>query len=145
MKNLIIYVFVALVGFMNTGCHETPVGYLDTENAEYLPNTMTIRNELDPVADRIRIENEAPWVSTKISGVLGTNPLVFSIVDVKSNDVDDAAVAYFLNNVYVQGLGRIYYPINTDTKPGSYTISLGVQNSGDYYHVIEDAMTIIVE
>ncbi|MBD8489062.1 hypothetical protein IFO69_09920 [Echinicola sp. CAU 1574] len=145
MKKLIIYALVAFFGFMNSGCSDNLVGYLDTENAEYLPNTMTIRKELDPMVDAIRIQNQAPWVSTKISGVIGTNPLVFSIVDVKSDDVDEAAIEYFFNNVYVQGLGRIYYPINTDTEPGSYTISLGVQNSGDYYHVIEDAMTIIVE
>ncbi|MCF8715587.1 hypothetical protein JM658_12195 [Joostella atrarenae] len=144
MKKSIIYILIVFIGLINVGC-DKEVGFLDVENAEYLPNTMTIRLELDPRLDALRIENESPWVSQKISGVLGTEPLSFSIAEVRSEELDEAAVEYFSEQVSVQGLGQIVYPLSTDTAPGNYIVSVGIHNTGDYYEVVKDAITITVE
>ncbi|CDF80180.1 conserved hypothetical protein [Formosa agariphila KMM 3901] len=144
MKKSIIYILIVFIGILNIGCSDE-VGYLDIENAEYLPNTLTIRMELDTYLDALRIENQSPWVSQKISGVLGTEPLVFSVETVRSENVNQAGVDYFLNHVSVQGLGQVIYPLNTDTTPGTYIVSIRIDNAGDYSGVVEDALTITVE
>ncbi|MCM5662655.1 hypothetical protein [Galbibacter mesophilus] len=144
MKKTILYILATVFLFSAGGCSKE-VGFLDIENAEYLPNTMTIRLELDPRLDALRIENQSPWVSQKISGVLGTQPLTFSVESVRSEDVNEAGVAYFASKVSTQGLGQIIYPINTETPPGNYILSIGIQNAGDYFGVVEDAITITVE
>ncbi|WP_443937854.1 hypothetical protein [Pedobacter sp. MW01-1-1] len=127
------------------GCKKTPIGYLDYANGKYLPNSMTIRATPDPVVDALRIRNNSPWVSTKITGVLGTEPMVYKITNVTSPNADAAEVAKFRQNLYILGQGRIHYPLNTGIKPGKYIVSIGIQNAGDYYGELIDAMTIVVE
>ncbi|MEL4308644.1 hypothetical protein [Joostella sp. CR20] len=144
MKKSIIYLTLALLSAITFSC-DKEVGFLDIENAEYLPNTMTVRLEPDPREDALRIENESPWVSQKISGVLGTQPLVFSIASVRSDDVDAASVNYFQENVSIQGLGQVVYPLFSETTPGNYIVSIGIHNAGDHYGVVEDALIITVE
>ena len=68
------------------------VGYLRADNAGYLPNELEVRKTLDPVEDGVRIANEAPWVTPKIQGVLGTSPLLFEFVSVKVSDGGDAEI-----------------------------------------------------
>ncbi len=65
------------------------IGYLKADNAEYDPAFMVIRKELDPIEDALRIKNETNWVSPKIQGVLGTNPLNFKLLDVIISDGGD--------------------------------------------------------
>ena len=68
------------------------VGYLKAENAGYLPNELEVRKTLDPEEDAVRMANEAPWVTQKIQGVLGTSPLLFEFVSVKASEGGDAEI-----------------------------------------------------
>jgi len=77
-----VYLFLVLI-ITCWGCQDMKVGYLKAENAGYLPNELEVKKTLDPVEDAVRMANEAPWVTQKIQGVLGTSPLSFEFVSVK--------------------------------------------------------------
>ena len=62
---LMVVVLVVVLG----ACHEQTVGYLITENASYVPDSMLIPRTLDPQKDAIRIEYNAPWVTTNCRGM----------------------------------------------------------------------------
>ena len=66
MKKLLILLNV-LIGILIIGaCDESQVGYLLTKDAAYEPDTIIIRQTLDPELDAVRIETGAPWVSLKM-------------------------------------------------------------------------------
>lgn len=74
MKKLLILLNV-LIGILIIGaCDESQVGYLLTKDAAYEPDTIIIRQTLDPELDAVRIETGAPWVSLKMQGYAGTDP-----------------------------------------------------------------------
>ena len=52
-------------------CNDVTVGYLETENAEYIPDNMEIPQieDLDEVVDALRVKNNAPWVTQPIQGI----------------------------------------------------------------------------
>ena len=62
-------------------CNDVTVGYLETENAEYIPDNMEIPQieDLDEVVDALRVKNNAPWVTQPIQGIEGTDPMIYSI------------------------------------------------------------------
>ena len=80
-----VYLFLVLI-ISCWGCQDMKVGYLKAENAGYLPNELEVRKTLDPEEDAVRMANEAPWVTQKIQGVLGTSPLLFEFVSVKASE-----------------------------------------------------------
>ena len=123
------------------GCHNPTPGYLETGNAQYVPDTMIIRKELDPLKDAYRKMNNAPWVSPKCQGVDGTAPLLFEIVDVTSVDGDAAMFKSFLK---IRGGGRMEFPLKVSVPVGHYLVSVRVSNEG-YSEVIPDVFTFIVE
>ena len=86
-----VYLFLVLI-ITCWGCQDMKVGYLKAENAGYLPNELEVKKTLDPVEDAVRMANEAPWVTQKIQGVLGTSPLSFEFVSVKASEGGDAEV-----------------------------------------------------
>ena len=86
-----VYLFLVLI-ITCWGCQDMKVGYLKAENAGYLPNELEVKKTLDPVEDAVRMANEAPWVTQKIQGVLGTSPLSFEFVSVKVSDGGDAEI-----------------------------------------------------
>lgn len=73
-----VYLFLVLI-ITCWGCQDMKVGYLKAENAGYLPNELEVKKTLDPVEDAVRMANEAPWVTQKIQGVLGTSTPVVRI------------------------------------------------------------------
>lgn len=137
------YLFV-LVSFLAvlTACKDVPYGYLKTENAEYIPNSMEIRTVLDPVLDKIRIENNAPWVTLKIQGVLGTAPLAYKLLDVKASEGGDAAT--FKEELTVLGAGIMQVPLHPKSPKGKYLVSLKVNNDG-YSEELHDVYTFIIK
>lgn len=66
------FIYLICVVFL-VACNDVTVGYLETENAEYMPDYMEIPQigELDEIADAQRIKNNAPWVITTHSGNRG--------------------------------------------------------------------------
>ena len=129
MKRLYIILFLTVAFF---GCHDVTIGYLKADEAEYDPATLTVRTVLDPVEDELRMANDANWVSPKIQGVLGTNPLIYELENVTATEV------------IVRGAGIMELPLYTKVPKGKYLVSVRVSNEG-YSAVIEDAFTFIVE
>ena len=139
MRRLYIILFLTVVFF---GCHDVTIGYLKADEAEYDPATLTVRTVLDPEEDELRIANDANWVSPKIQGVLGTNPLIYTLENVTATEGGDAEA--FRKEVIVRGAGVMELPLYTKVPKGNYLVSVRVSNEG-YSAVIEDAFTFIVE
>ena len=140
MKNIILIVIAFVVGM--SACHEKTVGYLITENASYDPDTLIVKKTPDPVIDAVRIEYDAPWVSLKLQGYEGTDPIYFSVESVTS-DQGETAAATFMSELTIRGGGALMYPLENNAVPGTYVVSIRLTNPG-YSQVVEDAMTVIV-
>lgn len=137
------YILFLILGFCLASCHEVPVGYLEAENAVYSPDSLVIRKEPDPVKDRVRIQNEADWVSTRIQGILGTAPLIFSILDVQTES--EGADADAMKAVCrINGGGMFSIPLKNDIPIGKYVMSIKISNDGNV-HECRNIFNIIVE
>lgn len=139
MKHLIIYITICFIAL--SGCSEQEIGYMQTENAKYDPAMMDIRLVLDEELDAYRIFNVAPWVSPKIQGVVGTNPMIFQIEDVVSEDGDAEMFKALLT---VRGGGRMEFPLVSDIPAGKYVVSLRVSNEG-HTHILKNVFTFNVK
>lgn len=143
MKNVVIVIVICVLGF--TGCHETTIGYLQTKNAEYLPGELVVRRKLNPngYPDANMLRSGADWASNEISGVLGTNPLKYSLEDVKAEGGGD--VGLFREQVKIIGGGRVYFPSKDIKAPnGTYILSIRVENPG-YSVVLKDIFKVIIK
>ena len=143
MKQLIIIIGICIAGLWS--CHETTVGFLKTENAEYSPDKLEVRRTLDPerLPDANMIVTGAEWVSNEMAGILGTNPLIFNLEDVTASDGGDAAL--FKEQARVIGGGRVYFPSKDIKAPnGTYKLSIRVSNPG-YSVVLKDIFTVIIK
>ena len=145
MKKLWIMYLLMFVGMVLGGCHESTVGYLITKDASYNPDSIVIRLTPDPSLDAMRIESKAPWVSLRMEGYVGTEPISFSIDDVSSTAGDEAALL-FKEDVYIRGGGVLLYPFEPKNKipAGRYTVSVRVTNE-DWSEVVMDALTFVVK
>jgi hypothetical protein len=139
MNKIIIILFV-LIGM--AACHDTEVGYLEAEDAIYVPDSLVVRNTPDPVLDAIRIENDAPWLSNTIQGIIGTQPMSFHIVDVKGASEQDKSL--IIEKVRVDGGGRFWIPLDANLPVGEHIISLEVRNEGQT-RVLKDIFRLIIE
>ncbi|AUP80178.1 hypothetical protein [Flavivirga eckloniae] len=135
------YTFILLTLFFLgiTACEDQKIGFLTTEFALYDPNGIVINYAN---ADQQRIDNDVPWVTLPIQGIQGTAPILMSIYDVKSETTFD--LEKFKEEVTVRGNGVIQVPLNNTIPPGSYLISLKVDNEG-YSDIVPDVFTIIIE
>lgn len=88
-----------------------------------------------------RIDFELPWTSAPIQGVQGTEPLQYSVIGVKSANMENAAK--FMTYAGVIGGGRIYVSIDVDVPVGAYSVTLEIKNEGRTI-VLEDVFTFVV-
>lgn len=148
-KILLIIALASVVGF--GGCQKEPVGYLNVEEAAYGIDEMTIiplkdvtleSNEALYKLHEKRITNKAPWVTSEIEGVLGTDPLTFTIESVKVIGRGDTDL--FMSEVSIIGGGRIMFPFDYKSPKGFYSISIRITNEG-YSKVLKDAFNISLE
>lgn len=94
--------------------------------------------------DYIRWKLDMPWLSTKIQGVLGTQPMYMEIKDVVSESGDEAGAAAMRELLTVRGDGMLILPIDVSSIPvGRYKVSLNIYNEG-YSQNVENVFTIIV-
>lgn len=146
MKQVIIFLFILMSALMS--CHDVKIGYLNVENAEYYPDTIVIRTKLvtaeeNPTKnDQIRIDNNSPWVTNVISGLLGTEPLQYEFVSVKSFEGGDAEL--FAKEIIVRGCGQMQIPLKPVAPKGRYLVTLRVSNEG-YSAILSDVFTFIIE
>lgn len=139
MKNIYLLALLLVLSFQ--ACEKVKVGYLKADNAEYSPNELTVRKTPDPVIDAVRIANESPWVTVKIQGVLGTDPLYYEITGVKATEGGDEEA--FMKEVTIRGGGIMELPLQNSVPPGKYLVSLKVHNE-DYSALLPDRFTFIV-
>ena len=85
----ILYVALSFLMVALVSCNKVPIGYLDTRQAIFTPDTIYVSRTINP--DSPRAKNGAPWTSLRIQGVAGTNPINYDFHSVKVNNGGDAA------------------------------------------------------
>lgn len=140
MKRIYI-LFIAALAF--AACEGPAVGYLVTGNAEYLPNTMTVPLDVDDRPEYSNwVKNDAPFVTGKIEGVLGTQPIYYSIANVKASNGGNADT--FMKELTIRGAGVMQVPLRPQSPAGTYVVSVKISNEG-HSAVLEDAYTFILQ
>lgn len=126
------------------GCHDMPVGYLQTENAAFSPNVITAYRTL---AEGDVHLTGVPWTSLRIQGISGTNPINYDFSSVKAENGGDAAKfeeAVTSGDVVVNGgIVQIYQTGINKIPNGTYILSLRVYNEG-YSQILTDILTFII-
>lgn len=140
MKKMIRYFVVLLAVVSLCGCNEMKVGFLDTRFAKYVPNSMSVKKELDPDYDD-RFETKANWISAQMQGVQGTPTKLFSIHKVKASGGGDAEK--FLKYTSIRGNGQFDIQFENEIPVGQYVISVKIENES-YSSIIEDIYTVNV-
>ena len=139
------HIFILLLAAISlSACHTTKVGYLRTDKASFNPDSLVIRKELDkndPI-DQVRIKNQAPWVTTKLQGILGTPPINYRLLDVKASEGGDAEI--FRQELSVRGIGVMEVPLEFKAPKGRYLISLEAYNE-DHSSAMHDVFTFIIK
>ncbi len=127
-------IYLICVVFL-VACNDVTVGYLETENAEYIPDNMEIPQieDLDEVVDALRIKNNAPWVTQPIQGIEGTDP-IYSIEEVTATEGGDAMI--FKQELRIIGNGSFYYPLEHKAPAGKYVVFDSNYKRG-YSHVVK--------
>lgn len=144
MKNVIIVLVVTVVVGV-VGCREVTVGYLNTEFAEYGPDSLVVKQVLDPgdPADQKRMEQEMPWQSAGVEGIQGTFPMYYRIAGVYGG-TGEALPVEIAGQFHVAGKGKIEIGWDHTLPVGVYQIDLEVSNEG-YTRVIGKIFRVIVE
>lgn len=91
-----------------------------------------------------RINDTIPWTSSPVEGVLGTEPLIYSIERVIGEDAEK--VGLFSKYLTIIGGGRMVlnWSKKEELPVGVFTVSIRVTNEG-YSRAFYDVMTYIVE
>lgn len=133
-----VFIMMGMMLLIMTGCQDITVGYLETRDAVYAPDSMIVKAVLDSVEDARQIEFEIPWQSTSIEGILGTAPIRYSIKNVTSDHPE------VVSQFSMQGAGIVKLPWDHTVPPGRYVFDVEVANEG-YHVVLERIFTVIVE
>lgn len=141
MKKYMLITVIAGLSILS-GCHDVKVGYLQTGNAVYVPDSLIVRLTLDENLDGFRIHNVAPWVTPKMQGIIGTTPLFFEVESVRASQ--GANPEMFRHLLNIRGGGRMEFPLISDIPKGRYLVSVRVYNEG-YNQVVKDAFTFVVK
>ena len=137
---------VAFIAMAVAACNTMPVGFLGTEGASFSPATLNVYH--NPHASTPRYNDHRPWVSYRIQGVAGTNPINYELADVKATEGGDAEKFKALAQkglLKVDGgmIVLMHEGVAELPNSGRYTLSLRVYNDG-HSQTISDVYTIIV-
>ena len=137
---------VAFIAVAVAACNTMPVGFLRTEGASFSPDTLNVYH--NPHASTPRYNDHRPWVSYRIQGVAGTNPINYELADVKATEGGDAEKFKALAQkglLKVDGgmIVLMHEGVAELPNSGRYTLSLRVYNDG-HSKTIDDVYTIIV-
>lgn len=153
MKNLLILGILVFAACLGSSCQDVTIGFLQTEDAGYNPDTMVVKKELDTTPPQLeeievgagedyqRAQWGTPWVSNPIEGVDGTTQIYVSIKDIKTTTGNAEKMWEYLK---VYGDGTFEVPLEHDIPIGRYLISLNFKNEG-YSKDVNDCFTIIVK
>ena len=137
---------VAFIAMAAAACNTMPVGFLRTEGASFSPDTLNVYH--NPHSSTLRYNDHRPWVSYRIQGVAGTNPINYELADVKATEGGDAEKFKALAQkglLKVDGgmIVLMHEGVAELPNSGRYTLSLRVYNDG-HSQTISDVYTIIV-
>ena len=137
---------VAFIAMAVAACNTMPVGFLRTEGASFSPDTLNVYH--NPHASTPRYNDHRPWVSYRIQGVAGTNPINYELADVKATEGGDAEKFKALAQkglLKVDGgmIVLMHEGVAELPNSGRYTLSIRVYNDG-HSQTIDDVYTIIV-
>ena len=136
---------VALIAMAVAACNTMPVGFLRTEGASFSPDTLNVYH--NPHASTLRFTDNLPWVSYRIQGVAGTNPINYELANVKATEGGDAEKFKALAQKGLLkvdgGMIVLMQEVVAELPNGRYTLSLRVYNDG-HSQTIDDVYTIIV-
>ena len=137
---------VAFIAVAVAACNTMPVGFLRTEGASFSPDTLNVYH--NPHSNTLRYNDHRPWVSYRIQGVAGTNPINFELADVKATEGGDAEKFKALAQkglLKVDGgmIVLMHEGVAELPNSGRYTLSLRVYNDG-HSQTISDVYPIIV-
>lgn len=137
---------VAFIAMAVAACNTMPVGFLRTEGASFSPDTLNVYH--NPHASTPRYNDHRPWVSYRIQGVAGTNPINYELAGVKATEGGDAEKFKALAQkglLKVDGgmIVLMHEGVAELPNSGRYTLSLRVYNDG-HSQTISDVYTIIV-
>ena len=137
---------VAFIAVAVAACNTMPVGFLRTEGASFSPDTLNVYH--NPHSSTPRYNDHRPWVSYRIQGVAGTNPINFELAGVKATEGGDAEKFKALAQkglLKVDGgmIVLMHEGVAELPNSGRYTLSLRVYNDG-HSQTISDVYTIIV-
>ena len=141
-----LFASLMLTVVLLSACSRIKVGYLRTTGASFTPDSMIVVRNLDTTSDRYI--NKTPWVSTRIQGVAGTNPLNYEFAGVEVSEGGDATVFEQLvkeKRIKVDGgLVLVFQDAVEKLTNGKYAISIKVYND-DHSSVLKNAFKVIVQ
>ena len=144
-KGIALLCLMALTIGLMVSCSKMDVGYLRTTGASFAPDSLNAFHNIDPTSNRAI--NKLPFVSTRIQGVAGTNPINFELAGVKADSQEK--VQLFMN-LYKEGKisvtgGLIVVTLEAAQKlpNGRYRLSLKVYNE-DHETVLDDVFKVVV-
>ena len=88
------------------------------------------------------IELGLPWTTAMIEGVLGTQPIAYSIAGITAEDGGDAAILE--KELVMYGGGRMQLSFDCKAPKGTYHVSILVENEG-YSNHLDNIFTFIVD
>lgn len=106
-----------------------------------LETPFAIARELEKLQKQQSLD--VPWTTSCIEQLLGTEPITYSLVGIRSNRGEEAAMD-FGHYLTVIGGGRMYVDAKVNSPAGKYVISLRVSNEG-YSVVLPDIFTFILQ
>lgn len=128
-----------------SACSKMPVGFLQTADATYAPNKIYAYHSVDEDSPQSK---GAPFSSTQIQGLAGTQPLTFEFHSVKATKGGDEAKFLELVNkgqLLVRGGLVQLFPDGAKSLPfGEYTLTLKVSNEG-HSAILNDILTFVVK
>lgn len=106
-----------------------------------LENPINVKKELTKL--KKQFESDIPWTTSCIEQLLGTEPIIYTLENLRS-DQGEAAAADFAQYLTVIGGGRMYVDTKVNSPAGKYIVSLRVSNDG-YSVVLPDVFTFILQ
>ena len=89
-----------------------------------------------------RVDFQLVWATSNIEGIQGTEPLVYTVISVKSEKPENATK--FMKCVQAVGKGIMYVDYNPDVPVGTYTVTLQVENEGRT-RILKDVFTFVLK
>ncbi len=114
---------------------------MDKCDNKNLQDPYSIRDEIAQL--KTQIDKAVPWTTAQLEQILGTQPLFYSLAEIKTVNGTEAAND-FANHLTILGGGRMYVDSKIDAPEGLYFISLKVENEG-HSAILKDIFTFILE